>query len=95
MCGDTHDDDTAVKAGIAFQRVAQLIAGETEGKLEPHVLLHVVGLLGALLIHYSDFEYADVIGQIAQLLENEPALEKVHSVMTELGFAGGLEPKAH
>lgn len=80
---DVDDARTAARAAVAFGRVLRLMADET---LAPSVMLHVTGLLGALLVHHSEYEFDDVFAQIRQTAEDREAVAGMHAELVQLGM---------
>lgn len=79
----------AERAAHVFGRVVELMATPT-WELRPSVMFRVVGLLGALLVHYSEYDFEEVVGEIRRVAGDE---EHMQDLMRQLVKAGLLPPE--
>ncbi len=79
-------EDAGRLAAARFFEVLKLVAGDEA--LTPEVMLHFVGLTGALLIHHSPYPRTDILTVIESVASDPSAVAALHLSLRVLG----LEP---
>jgi hypothetical protein len=95
-CGDDHVE-AAARASIAFEQILRLMADES---ITPEVMLHVYGLMGALLVNHTPFTREEVDGEVTRVLGSPEMVKGLYESMLALGLVeagkpADTEPKAH
>lgn len=97
-CGDDHVE-AAARASIAFEQILRLMADEGQG-ITPAVMLHVYGLMGALLVNHTPFTREEVDAEVTRVLGSPEMVKGLYESMIALGLvepskAPGGAPQAH
>lgn len=85
--------DASRTAAIRFFDILKLMAEDES--LTPEVMLHVVGLTGALLTYYSAITREEIIAAIDDVSADPVALEGLYLAVRALGLSieGAREPE--
>jgi hypothetical protein len=74
---------------MKFVSLMRATKGEDTLPLPPTVLFHVAGLLGAVLLHYGDYELEELVAEIKRVAAHEEATGMLHGHLVALGIIEG------
>lgn len=86
-------DAAARTASLRFFDVLKLMSEDET--LTPEVMLHVVGLTGALLVYYSEISRDEIVSAIDRTAADPVALEGLYLAVRALGLRieGSADPE--